>query len=175
MYIYLHIQICKYPFGAKSKWKLWNILNLIIFELYLHLSYRFGTQWNSVFVPKCQTSKSEYFSLRRFFYFFQSDLIFPEQNEHLVSKQTGKTYIVCPRGWLLLAYTEKTIFPFPFTLNGIWSGWQFSFRFKTKWNSIWFKIERQTVTTIIPIQFERKWKTSFLSVHQPGVQPSERL
>ena len=26
-------------------------------------------------------------------------------------------------------YIEKTIFPFPFTLNGIWSWWQFSFRF----------------------------------------------
>ena len=25
--------------------------------------------------------------------------------------------------------TEKTNFPFPFTLNGIWSRWQFSFRF----------------------------------------------
>ena len=45
--------------------------------------------------------------------------------------------------------TEKTIFPFPFTLNGIRSWWQLSFRFWTKWNSIWFKIERKTVTTII--------------------------
>ena len=25
--------------------------------------------------------------------------------------------------------TEKTMFPFPFTLNGIWSWWPFSFRF----------------------------------------------
>ena len=46
-------------------------------------------------------------------------------------------------------YTEKTIFPFPFKLNGIWSWWQFSFRFWTKWISIWFKIERKTVTTIV--------------------------
>ena len=38
-----------------------------------------------------------------------------------------------------ILYTEKTIFPFPL---------QFSFRFWTKWNSIWFKIERKTVTTI---------------------------
>ena len=44
-------------------------------------------------------------------------------------------------------YTEKTTFPFPFKLNGIWSWWQFSFRFWTKWNSIWFKIK--TVTTTI--------------------------
>ena len=43
----------------------------------------------------------------------------------------------------------KTIFPFPFKLNGIWSWWQFSFRFWTKWISIWFKIERKTVTTIV--------------------------
>ena len=28
------------------------------------------------------------------------------------------------------AYTEKTIFSFPFKLNGIWSWWQFSFRFE---------------------------------------------
>ena len=52
-------------------------------------------------------------------------------------------------------YTEKTIFPFSFTLNGIWSWWQFSFRFWTKCNSIWFKIEKKTVTTIISHSF---WK-----------------
>ena len=46
-------------------------------------------------------------------------------------------------------YTEKTTFPFPFTLNEIWSWWQFSFQFWTIWNSIWFKIEKKTVTTII--------------------------
>ena len=46
-------------------------------------------------------------------------------------------------------YTEKTILPIPFPLNGIWSWEQFSFRFWIKWNSIWFKIERKTVTTII--------------------------
>ena len=34
-------------------------------------------------------------------------------------------------------------------VNGIWSWWQFSFRFWTKWNSICFKIRRKTVTTII--------------------------
>ena len=64
-----------------------------------------------------------------------------------------------------LRHTEKTIFPFPFKLNGIWSWWQLSFRFWTKWNSIWFKIERKTVTTIIyPIQCKSKGKYSFLSV-----------
>ena len=42
-------------------------------------------------------------------------------------------------------YTEKTIFSFPFTVNRIWSWGQFSFRFLTKLNSVWFKIERKTV------------------------------
>ena len=41
--------------------------------------------------------------------------------------------------------TEKTIIPFPFKLNGIWSWWQFSIRFWTKWKTIWFKIVRKTV------------------------------
>ena len=41
------------------------------------------------------------------------------------------------------ACTEKTIFPFPFTLNGIWSWWQFSYRFWTIWISMWFKIDRK--------------------------------
>ena len=49
----------------------------------------------------------------------------------------------------IYCYTEKTSISFPFTLNGLWSCWQFSFRFWTKWFSIWFKIERKTVTTII--------------------------
>ena len=44
-----------------------------------------------------------------------------------------------------LVYIEKTIFPFPFTLNEIWSWWQFSNRFSSKWKSIWFKIEKKTV------------------------------
>ena len=44
------------------------------------------------------------------------------------------------------AHTEKTNNLFPFKLNGIWSWSQFSFRFWTKWNSIWSKIERKTVT-----------------------------
>ena len=49
--------------------------------------------------------------------------------------------------WLLFpchrhfSFTEKTIFPFPFTSNETWSWWQFSFRFWTRWNSIWFEID----------------------------------
>ena len=38
-------------------------------------------------------------------------------------------------------HTEKTMYPFSFPLNGIW--------FWNKLNSIWFKIKRKTVTTII--------------------------
>ena len=54
--------------------------------------------------------------------------------------------------WYWDSYTEKTIFLFPFTLNGIWSWWQFPFRCWTKWNSIWLKIKRKTVTTIITVK-----------------------
>ena len=35
-------------------------------------------------------------------------------------------------------YAEKTSITFPFKLDGIWSWWQFSFRFWSKLNSIWF-------------------------------------
>ena len=48
-----------------------------------------------------------------------------------------------------MTFTKKIMFLSAFTLNGIWSWWQFSFRFWTKWNSIWFKIKRKTVPTII--------------------------
>ena len=43
--------------------------------------------------------------------------------------------------WLSF-YTEKTIFPFPFTLNGIWSWWQFFFRFSEQ-NGIPFGSENR--------------------------------
>ena len=64
-----------------------------------------------------------------------------------------------------VTHTEKTIFPFPFTVNGIWSWWQFSFRFWNRWNSIRFRkpIGKLSPWTY-PIQFERKWKYSVLSV-----------
>ena len=47
------------------------------------------------------------------------------------------------------AFTEKTRILIPFKLNGIWSWWLISLQFWTKWKSIWFKIERKTVSTII--------------------------
>ena len=60
-------------------------------------------------------------------------------------------------------YTEKTMLPFPFILNGIWSWWQFSFRFLTKWKSIWFRKSKGKLSPLsYPIQFVRKWSTSFL-------------
>ena len=75
---------------------------------------------------------------------------------------------------------EKTIFPFPFKLNGIWSWWQFSFRFWTKWNSIWFKIERKkTIPTIISHSMWKEIEHEFsqctrLQVLQPFCLPRSR-
>jgi len=64
----------------------------------------------------------------------------------------------------LKLYTEKTRFAFPFKLNGIWSWGQFSFRFWTKWISIWFRKSKGKLSPRwYPIQFERKCKSSFLS------------
>ena len=55
-----------------------------------------------------------------------------------------------------------------FTLNGIWSWWQFSFRFWTKWNNICFRKSNGKLSPrSYPIQFERKWKYSFLGVEIP--------
>ena len=64
-------------------------------------------------------------------------------------------------------YTENTIFPFPFKLNGIWSWWRFSFRFSEP-NRILFgsKSEGKLSKWSYPIQFERKWIYSFLSVQR---------
>ena len=56
------------------------------------------------------------------------------------------------------------MFPFPFTLNGIWSWWKFSFRFSEP-NGIPFgsKLKGKLSQRSYPIQCERKWKYSFLS------------
>ena len=75
-------------------------------------------------------------------------------------------------GWLSQGpeYAEKTIFPFPFILNGIWSWGQFCFRFWTKWNSIWLKIEREqfffrfwTKLNCIWLKIERETVTTIIS------------
>ena len=59
---------------------------------------------------------------------------------------------------------KKTIFPFPFTLNGIWSWWEFSLRF---FNQMEFhldlKSEGKLSARSYPIQCETKWKYSFFS------------
>ena len=63
-----------------------------------------------------------------------------------------------------IRYTKKTIFPFPFTLNGIWPWWQFSFRFsEPNWNPFGSKSNGKLSPRSDPIQCERKWNTSFLS------------
>ena len=44
-----------------------------------------------------------------------------------------------------VSYIEQAIFLFPLNLNGIWSWWQISFRFWTKWISIWFKLKGNAI------------------------------
>jgi len=82
---------------------------------------------------------------------------------------------------------ENSIFPIPFKLNGIWSQWQFSFRFfepngipfgsKSK-GKLWFDFELNGIPfdsrsrgklspRSYPIQFERNWKYRFLSASCP--------
>ena len=60
-----------------------------------------------------------------------------------------------------MTYTEKTLFPIPFTLNGIWSWWQFSYQFWTKWTFIWIKIERKTFPTIISYSMWKEMERQF--------------
>ena len=65
--------------------------------------------------------------------------------------------------------TENTIFLSPFTLNGIWLWWQYSFRFRVKWNSIWLKIKSKTVTTIISHSMWKELEVKFSQWYrQPG-------
>jgi len=57
----------------------------------------------------------------------------------------------------------RKLFPYPFTLNGIWSWWHFSSRFWTKWNLV-EKQKENLSPRPYPIQCEMKWKHSFLIV-----------
>ena len=59
-------------------------------------------------------------------------------NNNLADYRCHITFVMCQfskisRTMLRMSagfsYTEKTIFPFPFKLNGMWSWWQFSLRF----------------------------------------------
>ena len=51
-------------------------------------------------------------------------------------------------------YTGKTSIPFPFTLNGIWSWGEISFRFWTNCSSIWFKTKGKLSTRSYPINWK---------------------
>ena len=73
-----------------------------------------------------------------------------------------------------ILYTEKTIFPFPFTLNGILSWWQFSFRFWTKGFLFGSKSNGRLSLRWYRIQCERKWKDRFLSVRRIPLLSKER-
>ena len=68
---------------------------------------------------------------------------------------------------IYITYTEKTRIRFPLKLNGIWSWWQFSFRFSEP-NGNLFGSKSKGKKIVSPrsyhIQFERKTNTSFLSV-----------
>ena len=92
-----------------------------------------------------------------------------------------KLYFLFLSNWM--GYVISDSFPFDFEPNGIPFGsklskgkskfdskskvksngiWQFCISiFRTKWNSIWLKIERKLSPLLYPIQFE--WKYSFLS------------
>ena len=63
-------------------------------------------------------------------------------------------------------YTEKTIFTFHFPLSGMGSDRGYSFPFDFEQNGIPFgsKSKGKLSPKSYPIQFERKWNTSFLSV-----------
>ena len=62
------------------------------------------------------------------------------------------------------SYTEKTIFTFPFILNGIWPWWQISFDFEPNVILFGLKSKGKRSPRSYPIQFERKWIYSYLSV-----------
>ena len=58
---------------------------------------------------------------------------------------------------------------FHFLLNWIWSWWHFTFRFWTKWNYIWFKIEWKTVTKIISHSMWKEMEIKFSQCESPNV------
>jgi len=69
------------------------------------------------------------------------------------------------------AYTEKTMFPVSFALNGIWPhGDSFPFDFEPNGLPFGSKSKGKLSPWSYPIQCERKWKYSFLSVAKDSVQ-----
>ena len=123
----------KCPRTAPKKRKV-NVTRILIAE-FLH--FTFNITFNFYF-PRGYSCSRHHESL------FNGLLKPLRSSLQMVPREWRRTFKIC-RG----ACSEKTRFPFPFALNGIWSWWQFSFRFWTKWISIWFKIEMKTVTTII--------------------------
>ena len=55
-----------------------------------------------------------------------------ESNRIQLGSVRQRTEWFCPSPQFTKAYTEKTIFPIPFTLNRIWTWWRFFFRFWTE-------------------------------------------
>ena len=119
LYMYVCICICIYMYIY--------IYLYIYMYIYIHARLRWAKNAHIISVKK-KTFRKVYLGYGS-----------PEVVLSCCSKQL-KVHSLC---------TQETIFTFLFTLNGIWSWWQFSFRFWTKWISIWFKIERKAVTTII--------------------------
>ena len=118
-----------------------------------HIPFNFKVKGNLVFwvYGSRNTFNSEYFQHDN----SQSDNFHPE-NPHLEKIYYSPARMYCAGTVAQPAtmngatsrdkwskHTDKTMFPFSFTLNEIWSWWQFSFRFLTKWNSIWFKIKKE--------------------------------
>ena len=96
----------------------------------------------------------------------KSPLLNPQNISAVMVQRGSKGLSIVPP--CLPRHSKKTSIPFPFKSNGIRSWWQFSFRFWTKWNSVWFrKSEGKLSPRSYPIQYERKWNTSFLSALQP--------
>ena len=55
--------------------------------------------------------------------------VFPRAEMALLGRRIGPIFAPLFRPKEFKHYSEKTMFPFPFKLNGIWSWWQFSFLF----------------------------------------------
>ena len=70
-------------------------------------------------------------------------------NPNLVLMNAIRKIFLRVQELLTVSVPHTNRFPFPCKSNGIWSWRQFSFRFWAKLVSIWFKIERKTVSAII--------------------------
>ena len=71
---------------------------------------------------------------------------------------------------LILHYTEKTIFPFPFTLNGIDRDDSFTVDFEINGISLGAKSKEKLSPRSYPIQYESNGNIVF-SVYDPYITP----